>query len=109
MEFLLNPTAEVKQLNGALVALINGRLEYLDFASLQDPQTGKTRVRTVDINAPSYRVAREYMIRLEKEDFSDEEKLRLLAQAASSDEYFCSTEEFRDRFQHLTTAIRGGI
>jgi 6-phosphofructokinase 1 len=91
-----------------LVAVINAKLEYLDFADLQDPKTGKTRVRSVDIDTPSYRVAREYMIRLEKEDFSDEEKLRLLAQAASSDKHYCSPEEFRDRYQYLTTAIRGG-
>ena len=57
-----------------MVALINGKLEYLDFTALQDPETGKTRVRTVDIKAPSYKIAREYMIRLEKEDFSDHGK-----------------------------------
>jgi 6-phosphofructokinase 1 len=108
VEFLLNPAGAAAKLVGALVAVINAKLEYLDFADLQDPKTGKTRVRSVDIETPSYRVAREYMIRLEKEDFSDEEKLRLLAQAASSDKHYCSPEEFRDRYQYLTTAIRGG-
>ncbi len=47
-------------------------------------KTGKTRVRRADVFTPSYKIARKYMIRLEKEDFSDEEKLRQLAQAASS-------------------------
>jgi 6-phosphofructokinase 1 len=108
VEFLLNPAGAAAKLVGALVAVINAKLEYLDFADLQDSKTGKTRVRSVDIDTPSYRVAREYMIRLEKEDFSDEEKLRLLAQAASSDKHYCSPEEFRDRYQYLTTAIRGG-
>lgn len=109
VEFLLNPNADAAKLDGALVALIHGKLEYLDFTRLQDAKTGKTRVRKVDIGAPSYKVAREYMIRLEKEDFSDANKLRLLAQAASSDKYFCTPDEFRDRYQYLTTEFLGGV
>lgn len=108
VEFLLNPPPPAQALNGALVALINGKLEYLDFASLRDAKSGKTRVRRVDIDTPSYKVAREYMIRLEREDFTDPEKLRLLAQAASSDQQLCSPEQFRDRYQYLTAPIGGG-
>jgi 6-phosphofructokinase len=107
VEFLLNPSAAVAKLDGALVCLVDGRLEYLDFPGLLDPKTGKTRVRSVDIYSPSYRVAREYMIRLEKEDFRDDEKLRQLAQAATSGQHFCSAEQFRDRYQYLTTDLRG--
>ena len=106
VEFLLNPTVEAKKLNGAMVCLINGKLNYLGFDALQDPKTGKTRVRSVDISAPSYKVAREYMIRLEKEDFTDHEKLRLLAQAASGNS-LCSPEEFSSRFQYLTREPSG--
>jgi len=108
VEFLLNPASVAAQLNGALVCLVNGKLDYLDFKSLKDGATGKTRVRRVDIDAPSYKVAREYMIRLEKEDFRDGEKLRQLAQAASSAEHFCAPEHFRDRYQYLTTDLHGG-
>jgi len=108
VEFLLNPPARARALNGALVALVNGNLEYLDFATLRDSETGKTRVRKVAIETPSYKVAREYMIRLEREDFSDPEKLRLLAQAASSEKARCSPEQFRDRYQYLADEIRGG-
>lgn len=107
VEFLLNPEAKQRKLNGALVCVVNGRLQYLDFTSLKDPATGKTRVRRVDIETPSYRVAREYMIRLEKEDFRDDEKLRQLAQAASSAEHLCTPDEFRERYQYLTTDLRG--
>jgi 6-phosphofructokinase 1 len=107
VEFLLNPAADAAKLAGALVCLVNGKLDYLDFAGLQDAKTGKTRVRSVDIYTPSYKVAREYMIRLEREDFRDDEKLRQLAQAASSAKYFCSPEQFRDRYQYLTTDLRG--
>jgi 6-phosphofructokinase len=109
VEFLLNPPESVKQLTGALVALINGKLDYLDFTKLQDPTTGKTRVRTVDIDAPSYKIAREYMIRLEKEDFTDNEKVRLLAQSASSEKQFCSADEFRNRYLYLTSDLKGCI
>ena len=107
VEFLLNPDAAVAKLDGALVCLVNGRLDYLDFANLRDPKTGKTRIRSVDVNTPSYRIAREYMIRLEKEDFRDDEKLRQLAQAASSPQHYCAPEQFRDRYRYLTTDLRG--
>ena len=109
VEFLLNPAINAAMLNGALVCLVNGKFDYLDFTSLKDATTGKTRVRRVDIDTPSYKVAREYMIRLEKEDFHDDEKLRQLAQAASSAQNFCSSEQFRDRYQYLTTDLRGSI
>ncbi len=108
VEFLLNPASDAAKLNGALVCLVNGKLDYLDFTSLKDATTGKTRVRRVDIDTPSYKVAREYMIRLEKEDFRDDEKLRQLAQAASSAQNFCSPEQFCDRYQYLTIDLRGG-
>ena len=52
----------------------------------------------VDVEKPSYKIAREYMIRLEKEDFEDADKLRLLAQAASSPGNSCGAEEFRTKF-----------
>jgi hypothetical protein len=38
---------------------------------------------------------------LEKEDFDDVNKLRLLAQAASTSTHSCAPEEFRARFEHL--------
>jgi 6-phosphofructokinase len=108
IEWLLSANAGTT-LSGCLVALINGKLDYLDFASLQNPATGKTRVRKVDIDAPSYKIAREYMIRLEKEDFVDDEKVRLLAQTASSSKNLWSPDEFRSRFQYLTTELKGAI
>jgi 6-phosphofructokinase 1 len=101
VEFLIGGKAELEKLSGALVCLVDGELQYLNFADLLDPKTGKSRVRQVDINTPAYKIAREYMIRLEKEDFDDAEKLRLLAQAASTSTHKCAPEEFRARFEHL--------
>ncbi len=105
VEFLLNPSAAAAKLNGALVSLIDGNIEYLDFPGLLDGKTGKSRIRSVDITTPSYKVAREYMIRLEKEDFEDEAKLRLLAEATNN----LSPGAFKERWQYLTTELRGGI
>jgi 6-phosphofructokinase len=104
VEFFLDERSEAQKLSGALVCLVNGKHQYIDFAELLDSTTGKSRVRVVDIEKPSYRIAREYMIRLEREDFEDAEKLRLLAQTASSRSKLCTPEEFRSRFQHLIKA-----
>src|SRR5215470_4085637 len=101
IDFLLGRGLENEKLSGALVCLVDGKLQYLDFTDLLDKKTGKSRVRVVDVGKPSYKIAREYMIRLEKEDLEDPEKLRLLAKAASSDQNVCSPDEFRSRFQHL--------
>ncbi len=101
VEFLLGNVPGAQKLSGALVCLVDGKLQYLDFAHLLDPKTGKSRVRLVDVEKPSYKIAREYMIRLEKEDLEDSNKLGLLAQAASSPGHDCAPEEFHSRFRHL--------
>jgi len=104
VEFFLGPRQDAKKLDGALICLVDGKLQFLDFADLLDPKTGKSRIRVVDINKPSYKIAREYMIRLEREDLEDKDKLRALAEAASSHSKSCSPDEFRARFQHLFDA-----
>jgi len=101
LEFFLSDNPECAHLNGALVCLINGKLQYLNFADLLDAKTGKSRVRLVDTQTTAYKVAREYMIRLEKEDLDDAEKLRLLAEAASSSSHRCTAEDFRARFSQV--------
>jgi 6-phosphofructokinase len=103
VEFFLSDNPELVKLNGALVCLIDGKLQYLNFADLLDSKTGKSRVRLVDVQKPAYKVAREYMIRLEREDLEDAEKLRLLAEAASSRQQRCSPEDFRAKFLHLVS------
>jgi 6-phosphofructokinase len=103
VEFFLSNNAELAKLNGVLVCLVDGKLQYLNFADLLDSKTGKSRVRLVDVQKPAYKVAREYMIRLEREDLEDAEKLRLLAEAASSRQQRCSPEDFRAKFLHLVS------
>ena len=63
-----------------------------------DAKTNRTRTRVVDVNSDMYRVARAYMIRLEKEDLLNPEKLSRLAQEAKM-----SPEDFQQEFQRAAT------
>jgi 6-phosphofructokinase len=109
VEFLLNPDVATARIDGALVCLAGGELRYLKFADLLDPKTKKTSVRAVDIDKPSYKVAREYMIRLETEDFAAPERLEKLARAASSRQKPVSVEEFTKKFAPVVNDLRGGL
>jgi 6-phosphofructokinase 1 len=44
-----------------------------------DSQTGRTRVRLVNINSTRYAIARRYMIRLRRDDFEDPHELAKVA------------------------------
>jgi ATP-dependent phosphofructokinase / diphosphate-dependent phosphofructokinase len=109
VEFLLNPDEETARIDGALVCLAGGELQYLKFTDLLDPKTKKTSVRAVDVGKPSYKVAREYMIRLEKEDFATPALLEKLARAASSPQKPISMEQFRKHFEPVVSQLRGGL
>jgi 6-phosphofructokinase 1 len=109
IEFLLNPDERQANIDGALVCVVDGEVRYLKFTDLMDEKTKKTRVRTVDIHKPAYKVAREYMIRLEREDFTDPQRLEKLAQAASSPSQPCSVAAFRKKFEPVVTGLRGGM
>jgi 6-phosphofructokinase len=81
---------------GSMVTVQEGRVVPLPFGSFSDPETGKVKVREVDMESTSYRVAREYMIRLDRRDIDDPEKLKPIADAAGM-----GPEEFRARYGHL--------
>jgi ATP-dependent phosphofructokinase / diphosphate-dependent phosphofructokinase len=51
----------------------------------------------VNVESNSYRVAREYMIRLDRQDLEDPGKLRPVAAACG-----LTPEAFRDRYGYLT-------
>jgi 6-phosphofructokinase 1 len=70
---------------GAMITFQEEHFVPLPFGSFTDPSTGRTRVREVDIRSDSYRVATEYMIRLEQEDLDDRRKLGPIAAAAGMD------------------------
>ncbi len=81
---------------GALICMIDGKLEPIKFEDMLDPTTGKTKVRRVDVSADNFKVAREYMIRLDTHDFADQKQLARLARAAN-----CSASDFMDQFGYL--------
>lgn len=82
--------------SGALISIQHDELVPIKFEDIKNPETGKTKVRLVDTNSLSFKIALEYMIRLKKTDFADDEKLARLAQAAG-----VSSEEFKAEFEHV--------
>jgi len=81
--------------SGALIALSGGRVVPVQLPELQDPKTGRVRVRMVDVTTESYEVARNYMIRLEPEDLLEPQLSRLAARTT------LSPVEFRARFERV--------
>ncbi|MBI4835389.1 MAG: 6-phosphofructokinase [Planctomycetes bacterium] len=79
---------------GAVISMPGGVLIPIYFKDLMDPKTGRTAVRYVDIKTEAYEVARAYMIRLNKQDFSNPEQLKLLAKTAKT-----TPEEFKKQFE----------
>jgi ATP-dependent phosphofructokinase / diphosphate-dependent phosphofructokinase len=80
----------------ALVSIQQGRFKPVPFESIMDPETGRMRVRMVDINSDRYRIAYAYMLRLKRADFDDPGELGRLASAAHM-----TPEAFRREFGHL--------
>jgi 6-phosphofructokinase 1 len=81
---------------GGMITIQDGHLVPLPFGSFTDPETGRVRIRLVDVDSSSYRVAREYMIRLDREDFSDPGRLGSIAAAAG-----LTPDAFRGRYGYL--------
>jgi ATP-dependent phosphofructokinase / diphosphate-dependent phosphofructokinase len=79
--------------SGAMVSIQNGKLVPLLFSDIRDPDSGRTRVRNVDISSENFRVARKYMQRLDKADFENPDWVEKLAHAGN-----LSVEELRKRF-----------
>jgi 6-phosphofructokinase 1 len=82
---------------GAMVSMQAGQFVPIPFADLMDAETGRSRVRMVDVRSTRYAIARRYMIRLRRDDFEDAKKLAHLAGVAKM-----SVEAFRTEFEPLT-------
>ena len=75
----------------AMVSMIDGRFTPLPFNDMVDPTTGRTRVRMVDVESESYKIARAYMARLQPEDFVNPEMISQYAKILNlSPEQFCT-------------------
>jgi 6-phosphofructokinase 1 len=81
---------------GAIISLVGGHLEPLQFEKMIKPETGRMLPRKVDVNGEGYECARRYMIRLDRRDFESAQRLARLADAAGMD-----AEAFRRRFGYL--------
>ncbi len=101
VRFLLSEPAEERVRKGGLVYLEEGHLSVLPFEELRDPNTGRTRVRLVDLQSEHYHVARCYMIRLEQHDLENEDMLAQLSKAAKM-----STQELTERFGPLVSSAK---
>src|SRR6478672_2207342 len=82
--------------NGAMISMQGGHFVPVPFAEMIDGDTGRTRVRMVDIASTRYAIARRYMIRLRRDDFEDPHELAKLAATAR-----IPLEAFRAQFEHL--------
>ena len=78
--------------SGAMISIQDELAVPLYFEDIRDLETGRTRVRRVDVESVHYRIARGFMMRLEKDDLED-------AELASA--YGMSVEEFKKRYQYL--------
>ena len=84
--------------NAAMVSLQGGNFVPIPFTQLIDPQTGRTRLRMVDIKSTRYAIARRYMIRLRRDDFDDAAILGKFGSVCTPKK---SAEEFRREFAYV--------
>ncbi len=91
---LLSEPADKRFANGGLIYLEDNNLSTLTFDELRDPETGRTRVRMVDTESERYKVAREYMVRVQPRDLENEELVARMAAYSNR-----SPEQIRKRFK----------
>ncbi len=82
--------------NAVMVSMQGGHFVPVPFRQMIDPDTGKTKVRMVDVRSTRYAIARRYMIRLRRDDFDDPHELAKFAATCG-----LSLAEFRKRFEYL--------
>jgi ATP-dependent phosphofructokinase / diphosphate-dependent phosphofructokinase len=82
--------------NAAMISMQGGHFIPVPFEELTDPDTGRSKVRLVDIASTRYAIARRYMIRLRRDDFDNPQKLANLAKSAN-----LTPEEFRREFESV--------
>ena len=80
----------------AMITVQNNQIVPIPFEQILDMKTKKTQVRMVNIHSNQYRIAREYMIRLEKGESATQLDLKKMALAIHAD-----PEAFVNRFGYL--------
>lgn len=87
----------VKGGTAAMVSIQNGHFVPMFFRDILDKETGKTKIRMVDVTAMTFAIANQYMIRLNKADFADEALMESLGSACG-----LSGKEFKAHFEHVS-------
>ena len=82
--------------SSAMISMQGGHFVPIPFNEISDPQTGRARVRLVDITSTRYAIARRYMIRLRRDDFVDPHELAKLANTVG-----LSLVDFKREFEYL--------
>ena len=82
--------------NAAMISMQAGNFVPVPFRELLDAETGRARIRMVDIRSTRYAIARRYMIRLRRDDFEEPLKLAKIAETAG-----LSVADFRKDFEYL--------
>jgi 6-phosphofructokinase 1 len=82
--------------NAVVISMQGGNFVPIPFSDLIDVDTGRPRIRLVDIHSTRYGIARRYMIRLRRDDFEDPHELAKFAATAG-----LSLQEFRQEFEYL--------
>ncbi|MDH3496771.1 MAG: diphosphate--fructose-6-phosphate 1-phosphotransferase [Gemmatimonadota bacterium] len=85
--------------DGVMISMQAGSFVPVPFKEMIDPETGRTRIRLVDINSTRYAIARRYMIRLRRDDFEDPHELARFAATCGM-----TLAEFRAQFEYLVQA-----
>jgi ATP-dependent phosphofructokinase / diphosphate-dependent phosphofructokinase len=82
--------------NAAMVSMQGGEFVPVPFTQMLDPETGRAKIRLVNIHSERYAIGRSYMIRLKREDFQDPHETAKLAATCG-----LSIPEFRQEFEYL--------
>jgi 6-phosphofructokinase 1 len=82
--------------SAAMISLQGGHFVPVPFAQMVDRDTGRTRVRLVDVESTRYAIARRYMVRLRRDDFDDPAELARIAAVVK-----LTPEAFRREFEYL--------
>jgi ATP-dependent phosphofructokinase / diphosphate-dependent phosphofructokinase len=96
VDYLRSLRAEGRPDVGAMITFQEGEMVPMPFGSFSDATTGRTHVREVNVASESFKVALQYMIRLERQDLEDPARLTAIAKAAKM-----TPEAFAVRYGYL--------
>ena len=78
--------------SGSLITIQDNKAVPLTFDEIRDPETGKTKVRRVNVESVHYRIARGFMMRLEPDDLND---------PGLANAFRMSLDDFKERYGYL--------